>query len=208
MMKINLLSVLKCIFLLATIVGLSGCVNHVRTTVSTYRSDTALPPDATFFITHQAETPPDFDSLEFAFFAERFAAQLNSRGFKAAPEESASHRLILQYDNTRQKRDSDSSRVHFHTSLGYVYRYGSIVVVDGNDYDRFEFVRRVKASIETNSGEPEKIVSLAAVSAGRCEHLASVFDPMVTAILDNLYSKNGSIIPVKVKSDRSCSGTR
>lgn len=198
----------KHIGVLFVIASLTACVSHVRSTVSTYQGDQKLTEGASFYIAPQESTPADFDELEFRYFADRLAAELVAQGYSVGSAEKSKYKMILQYDNTRQKRDSDSSRVHFHTSLGYVYRYGSIVVVDRNDYERYEFARRVKVSVEENSADADKVVSLSAISYGRCENLSSVFDEMVVAIIQSFDSPNGSVIPVKVSTRRPCSGQR
>ena len=194
------------ILLGACILITAGCANSVRTTVSTYQGDVTLPQTATFFVAPQADKPEHFDELEFRYFADRLASQLKGLGMSEADPSVATHKVLLQYDSQRQEKESDRSRLHFHTGFGYTYRYGSVVVIDGNDYDRYEFARRIRISIEANTDAAEKVVSLSAVSYGRCEHLNAVFDEMITAILGNLDSKSGSVIPVKVRSQRACSG--
>lgn len=187
---------------------LAACVSNVRTTVSTYQGESRLPPGATFWIRPAGDENAEFDELEFSYFADRLAAKLNERGFEVKSESKASHRLILQYDTIRQEKDKHRSHVHFNTMFGYRYRYGSVVVIDRNDYEEYEYVRRLRISVEENTSSAEKNVSLSAVSYGRCEHLASVFDEMVVAVLNNLYSESGSVTPVKVSTSRPCSGDR
>lgn len=206
-MRYKLNVFLKTVALTCLIFLVGSCASHVRTSVSTYRGEGPLSSDATLYITPQAGMPADFDELEFKYFADRLAAQFTERGFQVVSKEEASHKAILQYDNERQKKESKDSRFRLHTAFGYPYRYGSVVLIDRGDYDQFEFARRVKVSIEENNEAAGKVVSLSAVSYGRCEHLASVFDEMVTAIMSNLNSQNGSITPVKVKTKRPCSGS-
>lgn len=192
----------------ALVLSLSACITNVRTTVSTYQGENRLPTSASFVILPKDKTEQHFDELEFRYFATRLEKQLIDMGFKTAAADHASHRMFLQYDASRQKKTTNRSRAQLHSAVGYRYRYGSVVVVDHNEYDQFEYARRIKLTVEQNTDEPEKTVSLAAVSYGHCEHLASVYDEMITAILANLYSENGSITPEKVSTSRPCSGDR
>lgn len=199
--KVSLITV--CVLLM------SACVSTVRTTVSTYSSANELPKTATFSIQMPADIELEVDELEFGYFAGRLGEKLSAQGFGIVNKDEASHIVFLQYDTLRQKKKRDRSRVQMHSSIGYRYSYGSVVVLDGKDYDQYEFARRIKITIEKNtpeSDEGKKVLSLAAVSYGSCEHLGSVFDEMAIAIVKNLYSENGSVTPVSVKTKRPCSG--
>jgi len=176
---VRLVKLAGALFVLFT---LTACMTHVRSTVSTFQGEDALVENASFHIVPTEAVPADFDELEFRYYANRLATELVKQGYSSAAADSAQYKVVLQYDTTRQRRDFNRSRLRFHTSLGHVYRYGSVVLVDNNDYNQFEYARRVKVSIEEKA-TAEQVVSLSAVSYGQCENLSSVFDEMLVAIL-------------------------
>lgn len=197
------------VFFMMLVCWLSACATTVRTTVSTYKAPQTLPSAGSFVVRPVPDAKPD--KLEFRFYADKLAAQFERLGYQRATNTVAPDLVVyLQYDVLRERKDRDgASRVGFSSGFGSYYRYGSVVVVDSIDHDRFEYLRKVKVQIvrPVASGEPEELLSLSGMSRGECEHLSSVFDEMVEALFHNLDSANGSVSTTSIKTPRSCLGT-
>lgn len=195
----------SCLFLLVLLI--SSCTANVKTTVSTFRSASPLPENGLVHILPRlTQSNEAIDELEFAFFAEKLASQLTVVGLTQGNADNAGYIAYLEYDTVRQKKSRTNG--HLHGSVGYHYGYGSVVVADGYNREQFEFARRVKVTLEriTKHTDNEKLLSLSAVSYGKCEHLASVYDEMLTAIFDNLHSPSGSVITTTIKNSQPCTG--
>lgn len=203
--------------LLGSLCLLSACAGSVWTTVSTYRADAGLPQKATIRIMPlvqinkvddiddgDAKNQP-FDKLEFNYFAGRLGERFAKAGLSPTASEAADLTVYLAYDVSRQEK-SDSRPVSMYGHLGYYYRYGSVIVVDDVDRDRYEFLRKVKVSVlqSGDADESEPLLSLTAVSKGGCGHLASVYEEMLDAIFSNLNRPNGSVIKLKSKRLGPC----
>ncbi len=187
------------VFILA--VTLCGCASQVRTTVSTFRAVDTLPANGSIRVSPLPET--HHDELEFLYFGEKLAAKLNGLGYEVVETGDADLIAYLDFSSVRQKKDHKNA-THFYSSLGYRYRHGSVVVVDG-DHEEYEYVRRVQVRIVKPAGDGEEnLLNVAAVSAGACSYLASVYDEMLASIFANLYKENGSVVTVSEKASRSC----
>ncbi len=196
----------KCGVVVLFAVLLSACVSSVRTTVTTFRGESPVPPDARIAVVapERVTGAEEFDPLVFDYFKQRTAQHFSDRGYTVVKDaEQADFVASLQYDTVRQKKSDSNSNVY--GSVGYRYGYGSVVLMDGYDRDQFEFARHIKLSIaKQNAGDEEPVLSLAAVSYGQCEHLASVFDAMLDAVFEHFDAASGSVSTSSYKSKRPC----
>jgi len=221
-MKFSVRSLRNLVAVIALAGMLSAC-GGVSTTLSTYRSAESLPVGATFNIVPEitkadeesGDVASAFDQLEFDFFAQKLSDRLVAMGFQhldgqASDAQAPDLVVTLVYDVERQRRN-DPRPNHFYSfygHFGFFHRYGSIVVIDDNDRERWEFIRKVKVKIERprDDQDAEQMLSLTALSRGHCQHLSSVYDEMLEAIFANFYQPNGSVIRAKTKSRGPCEG--
>ena len=117
--------------------------------------------------------------------------------------------LELSYSVARQQKETRSNgNVRFNTVLGYPYGfYGSgLWLNDGGTDIRFEYVREIKLMLleSGHKDDATPLLSLTGRSEGSCANLQSVFPPMVSALLQNLNQPDGSVLTVKVPSEKRC----
>lgn len=192
----------------------SSCTSNVRTTVSTFRSLDALPSNATIkVLPRDVAEGQYFDELEFDYFRQKLAQKFVEKGYRLAAEnESATLVAYLQYDTQRQEKNRRPTSTFLHSSYGLRYGYGSFVVLEREERERFEYLRRVKVSVFSNTEveatevDTKALLSISAESSGRCQHLVSVYDDILTAIFQNPMRENGSVIKVPVRATRKCAG--
>lgn len=204
---------------LAATALLAGCASKVWTTVTTYSAEGGLPAGAVLRIVplkvdqgeQRSETGFEeqqaFDPLEFKYFADILGQRFSNAGYSLAKDDVTDLEVSLAYDVERRERDDDRPFT-LYGSYGYFYRYGSVILVDDFDRERYEFVRRVKVQVaRVGADESEPLLSLTAVSVGHCGHLSAVYDEMLEAIFTNLNRANGSIIRLPAKSVGRCEGS-
>lgn len=196
---------LKCVGICALVsCVLLSCASTVRTTVSTFRAPSPLPLSGRVKVLPVAGHEDQLKSLEFKYFSERLARHLSDQGYVVTTDDDALLTVYLEYDTQRQEKNRRGSSVGFRTGFGYHYRYGSVVMVDDYDEERFEYVRRVKVSVVQSAGEQAPLLSLTGVSYGQCEHLSSVYDEILAALFSDMQRPSGSVVTVPVKASQPC----
>lgn len=201
---------MRALTLLIIITLLSGCVANIRTTVSTFKAEESLPASGTVMIKPLELKEVEYDELEFNYYRKQLALKLTQRGLTVVDSGDADLIAKLGYSVMQRERTDPHNKSRVRVSYGYPWGYGHSSVLSVNDLDsrRYEYKRSIKLKIARNKGEQKSapLVSLTAESVGQCEHLSSVYDPMLTALFINLSQKNGSVISTRVKTSRSCSG--
>ena len=184
------------------VVVLTGCAGSVKTTISTFRSDTGLAVSGTIRVMPAPDS--NHDELEFKYFADKLAAKLSEQGYVVSDSATTDYLAYLDYESVRQEKAEKRVSGNVHGTFGYHYQHAGVVFVNDNRTE-FEFVRGVVISIVKNeAGGPDPRIKIAAVSAGKCAYLAPVYDAMLRAIFSNLQRENGSVVRVAEKTNRSC----
>lgn len=182
---------------------LPSCASNIRTTVTSYSEDPALPA-GTVKIEPAASDKPD--PLEFEFFASELGRYFQQAGFEPVSSGASNYVARLHYEVQRQQADDSRNRTQFVTGFGFYGRHlGSTMVFDPEN-DTFEYLRLVELQIsKAGDANSKPVAMIRAVSTGKCENLVSVYSEMLQAIFKNLHRKSGSVVTVAVPTSKPCS---
>lgn len=183
---------------------LSACTAQLRSSVSTFRTQASLPTQGTVRVLPAPDA--NLEELEFAYYQTKVEQLLQKRGYTPVDVDTSEMVVFVNYGLTRQASDTRDSDLHVHGGLAYRRPFGG-VVVSGPQVERYEYVRFLQLSFAQQqvAGQAQsKLLTVKAVSTGRCQHLASVFIDMLQTIFLNLHRESGSVVNATVARSRQC----
>ena len=196
---------LSCILSLAFLVG---CNASIKTKVNTFRLEGVELGAGTIKVVRPEG--PEYQSLEYAFYADKLASALPQLGYQIVSNDQESEYVaFLNYGVSETQVQSSSPFSHWHFGLNSSLMYreslsGNGVVVVQDDRRRTLYVRTLELVIANAKDIKERVYESRGKSVGHCESLTPVFDEMLQAIIQLFPSRNGSLETIVVRGDADC----
>ena len=203
MLFTSLVSVVRLVLLVLLPVWLLACTSNVRTTITTFKNESAPLSVGTIRVVPVANLPKTKE-LEFDFYKTKLESKLQDIGYTPVDDVSAKYIAYLHFDVMRRERERDNSDIYFRSTFGYGRgsRHGGIYISDSTAHE-FEFVRRMQIGIE-EAVSNEKLIEVDAINLGKCEQLTTIADSMLSAIFKDFQRSSGSVERVVVPGKGTC----
>lgn len=203
MLFTSLVSVVRFVLLVLLPIWLLACTSNVRTTITTFKNESAPLSIGTIRIVPIANLPKTKE-LEFDFYKTKLEHKLKGIGYTPTDDVSAKYIAYLHFDVMRRERERNNSDIYFRSTFGYSRgsRHGGIYI-NNSSASEFEFVRRMQIGIE-EAVSNEKLIEIDAINLGKCEQLTTIADAMLSAIFKDFQRSSGSVERVVVPGKRTC----